>query len=144
METIWLSPTGFVTGDPSLRLSYPYVSHSNTIVTCTSPDDLKWISMDLRLPQNVSIGEIIVCYQVSNKKSFISQIRLTEMMTPDKAIVIHDDGTDLKDMSPTCYTSHVGGKVPSLDSAVTLKTQLTRLCLELWVLKSFIQHRIVV
>jgi parallel beta-helix repeat protein len=124
METIWLSPTGFVTDDPSLRLSYPYVSHSNTIVTCTSPGDLKWISMDLRLPQNVNIGEIIVCYQVSNEKSFISQIRLTEMMTPDKAILIHDDGTDLKDMSPICYTSHVGGKVPSLGSAVTLALRL--------------------
>jgi hypothetical protein len=50
-NTIWLSPTDFVTGDSTLQISYPYVSHSNTVVTCTTPGDLKWISMDLRLPE---------------------------------------------------------------------------------------------
>ena len=130
MQTLWLSPTEFVTGDPSLRLSYPYISHSYTIVTCTSPGDFKWIFMGLWLPENVAIEEIIVCYHISiqqtqqNQLSFISQIRLTEMMTPDKAIIIHDDGTGLKDTSPTCYTSRVDGKVPSAGSTVTLALRL--------------------
>ena len=71
------------------------------------------------------------------------------MMTPDKAIIIHDDGTGLKDTSPTCYTSHVDGKVPSAGSTITLALRLnfknitTRLCLELLVLKSFLQYRII-
>ena len=73
---IWASPTEFVTGESTLQISYPYVSHSDTIVTCTSPGDLKWISMGLRLPEKTTIEEIIVCYQVSNCKSFIAQIRL--------------------------------------------------------------------
>jgi parallel beta-helix repeat protein len=130
MQTLWLSPTEFVTGDPSLRLSYPYISHSYAIVTCTSPGDFKWIFMGLWLPENVAIEEIIVCYHISiqqtqqNQLSFISQIRLTEMMTPDKAIIIHDDGTGLKDTSPTCYTSHVDGKVPSAGSTITLALRL--------------------
>src|SRR6266498_2412176 len=66
MQTIWLSPTDFVTGDPSLRISYPFVSHPSTIITCTAPGDFKWVSMGLRLPPNVAIQEVIVCYQVTN------------------------------------------------------------------------------
>jgi len=41
MQTIWLSPVGYVTGDPTLRISYPYTSHPGTDVTCVSPGDLK-------------------------------------------------------------------------------------------------------
>lgn len=123
--TIWLSPTDFVSGDPTLKTRYPSVSSPNTTVTCTSPGDLKWVSVGLRLPQNVKIEEIMVCYQVSNSQSFISQIRLVEMNTPNKATVIHDDGTDLRSTSPICYTSPVGGKVPSPGTAVTLALRLT-------------------
>ena len=128
METIWLSPTDYVTGDPSLRISYPFVSHPSTIVTSTAPGDLKWVSIGLRLPPNVSIEEIIICYQISNPnpqippKSFISQARLVEMSTPNQAIVRHDDPTDLKSITPTYYPSKVGGYAPS--AAVTLALRL--------------------
>ena len=46
------------------------------------------MSMGLHLPENSKIEEIIICYQLSNSQSFISQIRLTEMKTPDHATVI--------------------------------------------------------
>jgi hypothetical protein len=46
MQTIWLSPTNFVTGDPTLRVSYPFVSHPSTIVSCTAPGDFKFRSVD--------------------------------------------------------------------------------------------------
>jgi parallel beta-helix repeat protein len=123
-ETIWLSPTEYVTGDPSLEISYPFVSHPSTIITCTAPGDFKWVSMGLRLPQNVSIEEIIICYQVSNKQSFISQVRLSEMGAPDQALVIHDDGTDLQSTMSTSYSSKVGGKIPTPGTAVTLALRL--------------------
>jgi hypothetical protein len=64
METIWLSPTNYVTGDPTLRVSYPFVSHPSTIVACTTPGDYKWISMGLRLPPNVQIEEVIIANDV--------------------------------------------------------------------------------
>jgi hypothetical protein len=129
-ETIWLSPTEYVSGDSSLEISYPFVSHPNTMVTSKTPGDLKWVSMGLRLPPNVSIEEISVCYQITSKspneqpQSFISQVRLVEMDTPDQALVIHDDPTDLKSPSPVCYTSKVGGKVPTPGHAVTLALRL--------------------
>lgn len=124
MKTIWLSPTDFVTGDPSLAISYPFASHPGTIITCTQPGDLKWVAMGLRLPENVKIDEIILCYQVANAQSFISQIRLTEMCEPNQALVIHDDPTDLISVVPATHTSNVGGKIPSPGTAVTLALRL--------------------
>ena len=124
-ETIWLSPTEYLTGDPTLVISYPFVSHPNTIITCTAPGDFKWVSMGLRLPQNVVIQEVIVCYQVTNNDSFISQVRLVEMKTPDQAVVIHDEGIDPPaSVDPICYSSKVGGKVPTPGTAVTLALRL--------------------
>ena len=124
MTTLWISPTEYVTGDPSLVIGYPFVSHPSTVVTSKTTGDFKWVSVGLRLPPSVSIEEVTVCYQVSNPQSFISQVRLVEMDTPEQAVVIHDDGTDLKSTTPTCYTSHVGGKVPTPGTAVTLALRL--------------------
>src|SRR5271166_4284835 len=122
MQTSWFSPTNFVSGDPTLRISYPYVSHPGAVVTCTEPGDLKWVSMGLRLPPDRQIGEVVICYQVSNAGSFISQVRLAEMTTPDHATVIHDDATHLASTAPTSYASVVPGLVPS--GAVTLELRL--------------------
>ena len=115
METTWLSQTDFVMGDSPLVISYPSVSRPITIVTCTAPGDFKWISMGLGLPSNIRIESVTICYEISNPNpqtpptSFISQVRLVEMDTPDQAIVRHDDPTDLKSTSPECYTSKVSG-----------------------------------
>jgi hypothetical protein len=122
METIWLSPTGLVTGDPTLQLSYPFVSHPGTVLTCTAPGDLKWVSMGLRLPANAKIEDVIISYEVSSPQSFISQIRLAQMKTPDHATVLHDDPTPLQSTSPASYASHVGGLLA--DWAVTLELRL--------------------
>src|SRR5262245_62925818 len=127
MQTIWLSPTEHVTGEPTLQISYPSAGHPSTIVTCVgTPGDFKWISMGLRLPPNVSIEGVTICYQIANPdpgispQSYISQVRLVEMGTPNQATVVHDDGTDLNATSPARYTSQVGGKVPARGTAVNL------------------------
>jgi hypothetical protein len=122
METVWLSPTGFVTGDPTLQISYPFVSHPGTVVTCTAPSDLKWVSMGLLLPLNAKIEDVIISYEVSSSQSFISQIRLAEMKTPDHATVLHDDPTPLQSTSPASYASHEGGLLAV--GAVTLELRL--------------------
>jgi hypothetical protein len=121
-ETIWLSPTAYVTGEATVKMSYPFASHRSTVVTCATPGDLKWISMGLPLPPNGKIEEIIICYEVSNPQSFISQVRLVEMTTPNQALVRHDDPTDLKSTTPTCYSSKVAGWAPT--KAVTLELRL--------------------
>ena len=122
MQTIWLSPTNYVTGDPTLRMSYPFASHPSTIVTCMTPGDFKWISMGLRLPANVQIKQVIICYEVTNSRSFIAQTRLAEMTTPDHANVVHDDPTHLTSTTPTSYNSAISGLIPT--GAVTLELRL--------------------
>lgn len=124
MQTIWLSPTNYVTGDPSLSISYPYVTHPSTVVTSAATGDLKWVFMSLDLPQGATIQQMIVCYQVSNSRSSILQVRLSQMSTPDRALVIHDDATNLQSTSPVCYTSQVGGITVNSGAAVTLELRL--------------------
>lgn len=121
MPTEWLAPL-FVTGDPSLRINYPSVQHPNTVVTSTSIGDLKWLSLGLALEPNAALEEVIVCYQVSNARSFIKQVRIEEMSTPDQALVLHDDPAALDSTSAVCYTSNVGGVVPT--AAVSLALRL--------------------
>jgi hypothetical protein len=81
------------------------ISHSSTVVTCTEPGDLKWISMGLRLHLDAQIEAIIICYEVSNARSFISQVRLAEMTTPDHATAIHDD-PERPDFQIFCALTH--------------------------------------
>jgi hypothetical protein len=88
-------------------------------ITASAPvadDDLEWVNLDLPLPvlnaagQPWKIDSLEVCYDVSAEvpeRTFISQVRLTEMTTPEVATVRHDDGTNLHSTSPTCYGSNV-------------------------------------
>ncbi len=121
-KTLWISPTEWITGEPTLRLSYPSVHHPAVEITATKAGDLKWVFVGLRLPVGILIKAVQVCYQLSNKKSFISQVRLTEMQAPDTAFVRHDDATDLLSTDPTCYVSTVGAYRP--EGAVTLALRL--------------------
>jgi len=121
-QTLWISPTEWISGDPTLRLSYPSVHHPAVEITATTPGDLKWVFVGLRLPAGILIKAVRVCYQLSSKKSFISQVRLTEMQAPDVALVRHDDATDLLSTDPTCYVSTVGAYRP--EGAVTLALRL--------------------
>src|SRR5690348_9887566 len=122
MQTLWFSPTEYTSGDPTLQLSYPFLGHPGTMVTCTAPGDLKWVALGLRLPPNVKLTEVMLCYQLSNPRSFISQVRLSEMSTPDQAFVRHDDATDLTSTSPATYHSKVNSFAPT--AAVTLELRL--------------------
>lgn len=123
MQTVWVSPTEFVSGDPTVHISYPFLDHPGTVVTCSNPGDFKWVFMGLRLPDGVSIEKIIVCYELSDRNSFISQVRLLEMAGPGHALVLHDDPTPLNKPSDS-YVSTVGSKTPTSGRAVTLGLRL--------------------
>jgi len=103
-DILWLSPTDFVTGDNSLTLSYPSVTPS-AVVKARTPGDLKWIHMGVSVPLYHEIQAVNVCYQVSNRRGFISEVQLVEMQTPDQSVVRHRDTTDLRSTSPTTYRS---------------------------------------
>jgi hypothetical protein len=121
-KTLWISPTDWVTGDSTLQISYPSVTHPAVEITTTVLGDLKWVFLGLRLSVDSLIRAVRVCYQLSSSNSFISQVRLTEMQTPDSALVRHDDPTDLLSTIATCYVSQVGAY--HANGAVTLALRL--------------------
>lgn len=118
---IWYNAINFVSGDPTLKIYQPYVAHPSVKINATSPGDLKWISMTIPTKPGKKIKGIRVCYQLTNSRSFISQIRLAEMITPDHAVVKHDDGTDLLSTTPTCYDSIVAEYEPKASVLLELR-----------------------
>ena len=121
-KTLWVSPTDWVSGEATLRINYPSVERPATEITTTARGDLKWVFLGLHLPPCTEIKAVRINYQVSNSRSFISQVRLTEMTTPDRALVRHDDPTDLTSVNPTCYVSEVANL--RAEGAMTLALRL--------------------
>ena len=117
-----LTGIGFVTGDPTLKLDYPYVSHAVTQIKATTVGDLKWMSMMLPLHKGDTITAIKLSYRNSSARSFISQIRLTSQLNPPIAMVRHDDGTDLLSTIPVTQTSVVNNLV--VDNSIVLSLRL--------------------
>lgn len=122
IPSIGVGPNGLPTKKIDVK---PYCCPSDAIeitsVTGATDNDLQWVNIPLSLPAG-KINSVTVCYQVKGGNSFISQVRLAKMTLPNSASVIHDDGTDLKSSSPTCYTSKVSGAV--IDGTITLSLRV--------------------
>jgi hypothetical protein len=105
-------------GPPSKLAVQPHSGPSTAVrVTASSTvaeTDFQWVQLGLTVPDGAKITAVVVCYQVvggERSKTYISQTRLTEMTTPNTAIVQHDDPTNLTSTVPVCYTSKVSGVV---------------------------------
>lgn len=121
--TIWHSPLSLSSDEPQLTISHPAsILAVMSRVETSSVGDLQWVHLGLTIPSNVVIDSVIVCYELSSSSSFISQVRLTTMKTPDAAAVLFDDGTDLTDVGPACYTTSTGSK--TVGGTITLSLQL--------------------
>jgi hypothetical protein len=115
----WLSigHTGFVSGDSTLTLTMPFVGQPSLSIQSSAAGDFKWIEANVP----VAIGDtfsfpvidaVAVCYKAPNAGTFISQIRLSDMLGPSTGFVRHDDPTDLTSPTDTCYISPVANYVP--------------------------------
>jgi len=133
MSAILFSPLSAVAvgpaGPPSKLSVAPYSSPSTAIVvTAGSPvgeDDFQWVLLGLTVPSGLIIKAVVVCYQIigSPKGTYISQTRLTEMTTPNTALVVHDDPTNLLSPTPVRYTSVTKGPL-TLNGAITLALKM--------------------
>jgi hypothetical protein len=120
--TIWYSPLNFVPEDPSIIIE-PYDGNPRAVrVTTPEAGDLQWIMLGLDLPTNVEIRSIELCYRLYDSTSYISAIRLTQMTMTEGSLIIWDDGTDLTDVGPTCYTSMESPE--SVEGTITLALRL--------------------
>jgi hypothetical protein len=75
----------------------------------------KVVHMGLQVPPGYLIKGVRVCYELSNKRSFISQIRLAQVQTPPQSAVVKlDDATDQTNPGPVCVDSATTTVDPSL------------------------------
>ena len=118
-ESIWFSPLTAIPEDPTgaRSLVLGVTTYGDALaVTATEQItelDSKWVVLGLTTQDKKAIKGVQVCYQVvtaSPGSTYISQVRLTTMTTPDISHVINDDGTDLTSTSPTCYISYTPKK----------------------------------
>lgn len=89
-QSLMLHSLGFVTGDPSIRISYPYVFHPGLQVTVREPGDAKWIYMMLPVTRGSLITDINIAHHRTGLQSHIALIRLVEQREAVSATVVHD------------------------------------------------------
>jgi hypothetical protein len=134
-ENICFSPLTAVAvgpaGPPSDLIVSPYCCPSTAIkVTASKPvteDSFQWVLVGLVAQEKKVIRAVQVCYEVNTKQpgsTYISQVRLTQTTTPDSALVIHDDPTNLTSTDPVCYTSYVKLPKPRVGGDITLELKM--------------------
>lgn len=101
-------------GPPSKLSVAPHSGPSTAVaVTATgvvTESDFQWVLLGLTVPSGTQVKGVVVCYQVlGGKSTYISQVRLAQMTTPDVALVVHDDPTNLTSTAPVCYKSPASG-----------------------------------
>jgi len=132
----WFSPLPAIAvgpdGPPSVLSVSPQAPGPSEAIMVTASkevedDDFQWILIGLTIPSGASgkIRNVQIFYQVDTPvsgRTYISQVRLTKMTTPDVAVVIHDDGTKLTATTPTCYKSQT--RIKKVQGTITLRLKM--------------------
>jgi hypothetical protein len=114
----WIDHFAFLPGDSSVQTSHDAVSsgvgggltalvvRSSTTGEEANGGGNKVIQRALEVPPGYTITGVRVCYELTDARSFVSQIRLAQIEpTPFAAIVRLDDPTDHTDEGPVCVDS---------------------------------------
>jgi hypothetical protein len=118
-ETVmWLNHFDLLPGDPSVTTTFNAISsgvgsgltglviHSSTTGENAQGGGNKVVHMAVEVPPGFKVRGVRVCYELTSKKSFISQIRLAQVQNPPASAVVQlDDGTDLTNPGPICVNS---------------------------------------
>jgi hypothetical protein len=117
-ELMWLDHLALLPGDPSVTTTFNAVSsgvggglsglviHSSTTGENAAGGGNKVVEMAVEVPPHYKVTGVRVCYELTSKKSFISQIRLAQVKDPPaSAVVLLDDGTDQTNVGPVCVNS---------------------------------------
>ena len=123
---MWINHFDLLPGDPSVTTTFNAVNsgvgggltglviHSSTTGENAQGGGNKVVHMGLQVPPGYSIRGVRVCYELTSKRSFISQIRLSQVQNPPQsAIVLLDDGTDQTNPGPICVDSAATNINPS-------------------------------
>jgi hypothetical protein len=102
-ETIWFTPLGGMNSSSSNLTIAPGQPPQSIRITSSATGGTYFVNLGLTLPSTVTIDAITVCYQLASVANYISQTRVTRMLTPDVATIILDDGTDHNLVTLECY-----------------------------------------
>jgi hypothetical protein len=115
---MWINHLDLVAGDPSVVTTFNAVNSgvggglSGLIIMSTTTGDTansggnKVVEKGLQVPPGFSITGVRVCYELSNARSFIDQIRLSQLQDPPStALVRLDDATHQVNPGPVCVDS---------------------------------------
>lgn len=115
---MWINALDLLPGDPSVHTAFNAVNSgvggglsglivtSDTLGSVATGGGNKVVEKGLSVPPGYDIAGVRVCYELSNPRSYISQIRLAQVQTPpSSATVLLDDATPLNAGGPTCATS---------------------------------------
>lgn len=124
---MWVNHFDLLPGDSSVTTTFNAVSsgvgggltglviQSSTTGENAPSGGNKVVHMGLQVPPGYSIKGVRVCYELTSKRSFISQIRLAQVQNPpSSAGVILDDGTDQTNPGPICIDSAATTVNPAL------------------------------
>ena len=115
---MWIDHFSLLPGDSSVTTSSNAVSsgvgggltalvvHSSTLGEDALGGGNKVVQSAVEVPPHYDVVGVRVCYELTNARSFISQVRLAQVQDPPAtALVLLDDGTDRTAVGPTCFDS---------------------------------------
>src|SRR5918994_2840365 len=118
---MWINHLDLLPSDPSVFTSFNAVQSGGLVVQSNTTGEIaqgggnKVVHTALQVPPNFIIKRVRVCYELSDSRSFISQIRLSQLQNPpSQAIVMLDDATDHTNPGPVCVASADTTVDPSL------------------------------
>lgn len=128
---MWINHFDLLPGDPSVTTSFNAVSsgvgggltglviQSSTTGENAQGGGNKVVHTGLQVSPGYLIKGVRVCYELSNTRSFISQIRLSQVQTPPQSAIVRlDDGTDRTNLGPVCVDSAPTTVDPSLGAVL--------------------------
>lgn len=117
-KIMWINHFDLLPGDSSVTTSVNAISsgvgggltglviHSSTTGEIANGGGNKVVHMGLQVPPGYAVKGVRICYELSNSRSFISQIRLAQVQTPPQSANVElDDPTDLTNPGPICVDS---------------------------------------
>jgi hypothetical protein len=123
-EVMWIDHFSLLPGDPSVMTSFNAVNsgvgggltalvvHSSTTGEIAQGGGNKVVHTALEVPPHYDVVGVRICYELTSKRSYISQVTIAQVQNPPgTANVLLDDPTNHTNPGPVC----VDVKSPTID-----------------------------
>ena len=130
-HVMWIDHLALLPGDPSVKTSFNAVNSgvggglSGLIIQSTTTGDQaqgggnKVVETAVEVPPGFQITGVRICFENSNPRSFIEQVRLAQVQNPPSTAVVKlDDPTHLNQAGPICVDSQPTSIDPSVGSVL--------------------------